>query len=125
LCLTKIFILSQAEQTLISLLLPEGILDYFELTTVESVSGSLNIFLEEKNIAPDGYEKKDLESKGFFPEVSIQDFPIRGKKVVLCIKRRRWTVKSSKEIISRDWQLVRKGARMTTEFGLFLKGIFG
>lgn len=124
-CLTKIFILSQAEQTLISLLLPEGILDYFELTTVESVSGSLNIFLEEKNIAPDGYEKKDLESKGFFPEVSIQDFPIRGKKVVLCIKRRRWTVKSSKEIISRDWQLVRKGARMTTEFGLFLKGIFG
>jgi hypothetical protein len=85
----------------------------------------LNIYLEEKNIAPDGYDKKNLESKGFLPEVSIQDFPIRGQKVALCIKRRRWTVKSNGEIISRDLDLVRKGVRMTTEFGFFLKGIFG
>ena len=117
--------MSQAEQTLISLLLPEGILDYFELTQVDKEAKMLNIYLEEKNIAPDGYASKDLESKGFLPEVSIQDFPIRGQKVALCIKRRRWTVKSTGEIISRDWDLVRKGARMTTEFGLFLKGIFG
>jgi hypothetical protein len=117
--------LSQAEQTLISLLLPEGILDYFELTQVDKAEKMLNIYLEEKNIAPEGYDKKDLESKGFSPEVGIQDFPIRGQKVALCIKRRRWTVKNTGEIISRDWDLVRKGARMTTEFGLFLKGIFG
>ena len=117
--------MSQAEQTLISLLLPEGILDYFELTQVEKEGKMLNIYLEEKNIAPEGYSNKDLESKGFFPEVSIQDFPIRGQKVALRIKRRRWTVKKTAEIISRDWDLVRKGARMTTEFGLFLKGIFG
>jgi len=117
--------LSAAAETLISLLLPEGILDYFELTQVEKEGKMLNIYLEEKNIGPDGYTNKDLESKGFFPEVSIQDFPIRGQKVALCIKRRRWTVKQTGEIISRDWDLVRKGARMTTEFGLFLKGIFG
>jgi hypothetical protein len=117
--------LSAAAETLISLLLPEGILDYFELTQVEKEGKMLNIYLEEKNIGPDGYTNKDLESKGFFPEVSIQDFPIRGQKVALCIKRRRWTVKKTGEIISRDWDLVRKGARMTTEFGLFLKGIFG
>ncbi|WP_316822516.1 transposase [Pedobacter gandavensis] len=117
--------MSEAAETLISLLLPEGILDYFELARVEKDAKMLNIYLEEKNIAPDGYDKKDLESKGFFPEVGIQDFPIRGQKVALCIKRRRWTVKHTGEIISRDWDLVRKGARMTTEFGLFLKGIFG
>lgn len=117
--------MSAAPETLISLLLPEGILDYFELTQVEKEGKMLNIYLEEKNIGPDGYTNKDLESKGFFPEVSIQDFPIRGQKVALCIKRRRWTVKKTGEIISRDWDLVRKGARMTTEFGLFLKGIFG
>ncbi|SMC96852.1 hypothetical protein SAMN04488101_1072 [Pedobacter nyackensis] len=29
-----------------------------------------------------------------------------------------WTDKSSGDIISRDWDLVRKGVRMTTEFGL-------
>ena len=117
--------MSQVGETLISLMLPEGILEYFELTKVDKVGKQLNIYLEEKNIAPVGYKKEDLESKGFFPEVSIQDFPIRGQKVALCIKRRRWTVKRTDEIISRDWDLVRKGARMTTEFGLFLKGIFG
>ena len=56
------------------------------------------IYLQEQNIAPDGYQQQDLESKGFFPEVSIQDFPIRGQKVALCIKRRRWTVKSNGEV---------------------------
>lgn len=117
--------MNQAEQTLISLLLPGGILDYFELTKVEKEQKELQIYLEEKNIAPSGYLKEDLESKGFFPEVSIQDFPIRGQKVALRIKRRRWTVKKTNAIISRDWDLIRKGARMTTEFGLFLKGIFG
>lgn len=117
--------MNQAEQTLISFLLPEGILDYFEIRKVEKVLKELQIYLEEKNIAPSGYELSELESKGFHPEIGIQDFPIRGQKVALRIKRRRWTVKKTGAIINRDWDLVRKGARMTTEFGFFLKGIFG
>ena len=117
--------MTPAEQKLISLLLPDGILEYFELTEVGKESKELQVFLQEKNISPQGYKNEELESKGFFPEVSIQDFPIRGQKVALRIKRRRWTVKNTGEIISRDWDLIRKGARMTTEFGLFLKGIFG
>ncbi|MBS6658615.1 MAG: hypothetical protein KH289_12630, partial [Bacteroides stercoris] len=31
-----------------------------------------------------------LHSKGFFPEIEVQDFPIRGKAVYLRVKRRRW-----------------------------------
>jgi hypothetical protein len=58
--------LSEAGNTLISLLLPEGILDYFDLINVEKDSTGLNIYLEEKNLAPDGYQKLELESKGFF-----------------------------------------------------------
>ena len=107
------------------MLLPEGILEYFELTQVEKASEGLNIYLAEKNIVPSEYQNQRLESKGFLPEVSIQDFPIRGQKVVLRIKRRRWKVLETEIIITRDWNLVHKGARMTTEFGLFLKGIFG
>lgn len=118
--------MSSAYETLVRLILPEGLLEYFELIDVRSCeSGQLNIYLEEKNLPPAGYEKVQLESKGFLPETAIQDFPIRGHKVALCIKRRRWEVKQSGEIITRDWDLVRKGARMTTEFGTFLKGIFG
>jgi hypothetical protein len=117
--------LQDTYQTLVGLLLPEGILDYFELVTVAQSQTGLDIYLEEKNIAPAGYENQRLESKGFLPEISIQDFPIRGHKVALRIKRRRWEVLESKTIITRDWNLVQKGARMTTEFGTFLKGIFG
>jgi len=117
--------LSTPHETLVRLLLPEGILEYFELTNVAQTPVGLNIYLEEKNIVPADYENRRLESKGFLPETSIQDFPIRGHKVTLCIKRRRWEVKETGAIITRDWNLVRKGARMTTEFGTFLKGIFG
>lgn len=118
--------LSAAYETLVRLILPEGLLEYFELTDVRpSESGQLNIYLEEKNLPPAGYDKSQIESKGFLPETAIQDFPIRGHKVALCIKRRRWEIKANGEIITRDWDLVRKGARMTTEFGTFLKGIFG
>ena len=118
--------LSNAYETLARLILPEGLLDYFEITNIVQVGdGQLNIHLQEKNLAPAGYEQSQLESKGFLPETAIQDFPIRGHKVALCIKRRRWEVKQSGAIITRDWDLVRKGARMTTEFGTFLKGIFG
>ncbi len=70
---------------------------------------------------PVGYDKSGLESKGFLSETAIQDFPISGHKVALCIKQRIWEVKQSGEVITRDWNLVRKGARMTTEFVFFLK----
>jgi len=93
--------LSEAGNTLISLLLPEGILDYFDLIKVEKDSAGLNIYLEEKNIAPEGYQKQELESKGLLAESRIQDFPIRGQKVALCVKRRRWTVLNTGKIITR------------------------
>ena len=71
--------MSSAYETLVRLILPDGLLEYFELTNVRSSdSGQLNIHLEEKNLPPVGYEKAQLESKGFLPETAIQDFPIRG-----------------------------------------------
>lgn len=117
--------MDQTYRQLIELLLPAGILEYFELINTTKDSKGVSIFLEEKNIVPEEFKDQLLHSKGFLPEVQIQDFPIRGQKVALCIKRRRWEVKSTGQIVTRNWTLVRAGARMTTEFGLFLKGIFG
>jgi hypothetical protein len=117
--------LSEVSDTLISLLLPEGILDYFELTQVHKDAEGLHIHLQEKDIAPEGYERKALESKGFLPESVVQDFPIRGQKAFLYFKRRRWRIISSGFIITRNWDLVAKGTRITAEFSAFLKGIFG
>ena len=92
---------------------------------MDQSTAGLNLYLEEKNIPLQEYEKHPLESKGFLPQVSIQDFPIRGQKVALQVKQRGWQVKSSGAIITRNWDLVQKGTRMTTEFTTFLKGIFG
>lgn len=116
--------LQESYLALVRFLLPDGILDYFELSkTVEGLTG-LHIYLEEKNLPPSEYQDPKLESKGFLPEVYIQDFPIRNQKVTLCIKRRRWEVKDTGEIISRDWNVVQQGTRMTKEFADFLKGLY-
>ena len=112
-------------KTLVSFLLPEGLLDYFDITEAITGKEGLSIYLEEKNIAPHGYISEQLESKGFHDQVKVEDFPIRGKKAYLYIKRRRWQVKENGHIISRDWRLVQSGTRMTREFAAFLKGIFG
>ena len=71
--------MSEFSDTLLSLLLPEGILDYFELTNVHKDGEGFHFHLQEKDIAPEGYERKALESKGFLPESVVQDFPIRGQ----------------------------------------------
>ena len=107
------------------MLLPEGILDYFDIVNLISDKSGLSIYLDEKNVSPVGYKSEYIESKGFLAEIRVQDFPIRGKKAFLCIRRRRWEVRSTNEIISRDWKLVQSGTRMTKEFAAFLKGIFG
>jgi len=116
--------LQAAERKLLSLLMPEGLLEYFQIQEVDQVENQLHIYLDELNTAPAGYENSKLASKGFMPSTEISDFLIRGQKVTLHI-RRRWTVLDSGQIITRDWNLVREGARMTTEFELFLKKIFG
>ncbi|WP_442913434.1 hypothetical protein [Labilibaculum sp. K2S] len=45
--------------------------------------------MSEKNIIPAEYSDQELLSKGFLPEICIQDFPIRDKGLFLYIKQRR------------------------------------
>ncbi|WEK33688.1 MAG: transposase [Candidatus Pseudobacter hemicellulosilyticus] len=110
---------------LMGYLLPAGTLDYFELTHIVKDKEGLVLFLEEKNLPPAEYQDQSLHSKGFLPEVRVQDFPIRDQKVQLSIRRRRWEHPGTGEIISRNWDLVMQGARITKEFGLFLKDALG
>ena len=86
------------------LLLPEGTLDYFDLVDVKESVNEVVIYLEEKNIVPEKYTDQDIESKGFYAPVIVQDFPLRGKKVFLNIRRRRWILKKNNEYISRNWR---------------------
>ncbi|GEP96150.1 ISAon1 family transposase N-terminal region protein [Chitinophaga cymbidii] len=117
--------LEQHYRQLIELLLPAGILDYFDLIKTTQSPNGLHIYLEERNEAPAGYKDMKLHSKGFLDEIRVQDFPIRGQKVTLVIKRRRWEVVDTGQTVKRDWKLVADGTRITREFGLFLKETFG
>ena len=105
------------------LLLPEVLVDYFKLTKHEIKHGALHFYFTELNNIPEAFKGLKLSSKGFFAEATVQDFPIRGKNVFLHIIRRRWFNEASKEIVTRDWQLVAKGTRITSEFAAFLKDI--
>lgn len=108
---------------LLKLMLPDFLIDYFEIVSVVNSEENLHLYFEEKAKPPKEFDTVELVSKGFSDEITIQDFPLRGKFVYLHIKRRRWTNKSTGEIIKRDWQQVAKGTRMTQEFASFLKEI--
>lgn len=109
------------EKDIIGLLLPDGMLEFFDIKNVESSNASYVIHLEEKNVIPENHNEHKLVSKGFHAPVTIQDFPLRGKPCYLKIKRRRWLDQDLGLVVSRDWNLVAKGTRMTVEFATFLK----
>jgi transposase len=112
-------------QDLVKLLLPSEIFDYFEVTNLIIKERSVAVFLDERDIKPTGYSGQKLTSKGFHPESIIQDFPIRNKAVFLHVRRRRWLLEQTGEVVSRDWDSVAEGTRYTKSFAVFLKGLLG
>jgi hypothetical protein len=109
------------EKDYLSLLLPQGLLEYFKVTSAALKDNAYHIYLEELNVHPEQFVGIKLISKGFYDEVTIQDFPLRGKACFLKIKRRKWLNEETGKNVSRDWNLVANGTRMTQEFALFLK----
>jgi len=110
---------------IIKLFLPQELFDYFKVIDIRDLGKEVHIYLEELNIPPDKFKGKKLTSKGFHSVSIVQDFPIRDKATYLHIRRRRWVIDSSSEIVSKDWNSVAKGTHMTKDFATFLKGILG
>ena len=108
---------------LIKLLLPKIIVEYFELTSYQKGEEILHFYLKEINSIPKEYRQHKLSSKGFFDQITVQDFPIRGHQVYLHITRRRWLNEDTGQVVFRDWNLVADGTRVTQEFASFLKEI--
>ena len=108
---------------LIKMILPEVLVEHFNLVESKKEGEKLNLYFEEKNIAPSEHSMRQLVSKGFHKSITVQDFPLKGMFVYFHIKRRRWTDKETEEIVQRDWSLVANGTRMTKEFAAFLKSI--
>jgi len=109
----------------LKMVLPEVIVNYFELQKqeIQEEKGEeeLHLYFDEINIPPDNETQEKIYSKGFYPPSKVQDFPIRDKAVYLHIRRRKWYLLESKKTITRDWNLVAEGTRMTESFATFLK----
>ena len=108
---------------LLKLVLPEFLIDHFDLIKSEKANEVMHLYFEERNVVPKEETQRILIAQGFHKEAAIQDFPLRGNTVWLHVRRRRWIDKETKEVVQRNWNLVAQGTRMTTEFAAFLKEI--
>jgi hypothetical protein len=109
---------------LVRYVLPAEIFDHFNLIDLHESECTLHLYLEERNIIPEEHKEKSLSANGFYEESTIKDFPLRDRKVVLHVRRRRWIDESGKSH-SRRWELVAEGTRYSKEFAFFLKAAFG
>ncbi|WP_428668028.1 ISAon1 family transposase N-terminal region protein [Runella sp.] len=104
----------------IQLLLPEFLLENFILISVNKQDDCFHVHLEEKNASANDPVRSSLFAKGFFPTITVQDFPLRGRKV----KRRKWLNTMTGKVVYQDWTEVEKGTRMTSEFARYAAEAF-
>ena len=115
---------------LAALLLPDGILEYFDYESytkeneVENAYGEVTIILVEKNTVPklpEEYRDSKIRQKGF-KEIRVDDFSVRGKKVKLLLRRRVWQIEGSEELYKKEIVTTYPGTKLEKEFAAFLNG---
>lgn len=115
-----------------SFLLPEGMLDFFDVVRVDEEplpkekvyrGGILHIYLDEHDNRTAG--QRSLTPNGFTEPTLVNDFPIRDRKVVLHIRRRRWTDEEGHNVVLNVYRLATEGTRYSEEFAAFLKERLG
>lgn len=113
------------------MVLPDEILDYFDMVdfseekTGRVINGHperiMHIYLRENDWAHsvgDGYRPN-----GYTEEKDICDFPIRGRKTIIHVKRRRWTSPDGRnEVLDYGNLLGVNGTKLSRDFADFLKG---
>ena len=116
---------------LISFFLPDGMTDWFDVVRVteEANTGTaqadilynsvLNIYLDERDNREGG--QLGLKPNGFTEPTVIKDYPIRNRKVLLHVRRRRYLDADGRNIILNRYPLAVDGTKVSVEFGLFFK----
>ena len=115
------------------IVLPPSILDWFDLTKVEEeitdpskeelYVGIIHIYLDERDNRPAVMDS--LLPNGFTESTQVNDFPIRDRKVVLHVRRRRWLNAQRQNVLVNAYPLTADGTRYSEEFAAFLKETFG
>lgn len=112
------------EHDLLWAMLPKGLKAFFDITGFEKDEDRFRIVLTEKNKVPADLPEEYLGKKiinttmdNFF----LDDFPIRGRKGEILLKRRSWKFEGVKPLLRRDISLCAPGTKLEREFAAFLK----
>lgn len=100
------------------LFLPSFVITHFDAVSYDSSAKEINIYLDEKPVKP---SEGLYISKGFCPATKIQDFPLRGKRVYLHVRRRKWLNIQTNKIHTLSYDLTHTGTDLTHDFVAFLK----
>jgi hypothetical protein len=119
----------------ISLFFPPGTFKYFDMEEINVKEGKEKymgvygfddeytvVFTEKEKLPEDPrmYQNKKLRTKGY-SEVTLEDFPIRGRKTKLLFRIRKWQIEGEEGIIQRKLEISSEGVRYTGEFGFFFE----
>ena len=116
---------------LASYILPDGVLDYFDVVdfaeepTPEDrlYRNILHLYLDERDNRPSSMSS--AKPNGFTEECRILDFPIRDRKTILHVRRRRWTTPEGHNHIVPLESIAREKTQYSKELALFLKAADG
>ena len=110
-------------EELLRVILPDVLIDNFEIVNFEKSDTRFDIWLDEKKVQL--CEDKDnvkVVAYGFGAYHAIQEFPIRGRATYLHVRKRKWLDNDTGELFSYDWDLSEYDhTRLNAEFVAFLK----
>lgn len=111
-------------------ILPEGVTDYFDLVDFNEEPAQkgdqlykkeLHLYLDERDNRPEGFV--GIKPNGFTEERQILDFPVRSRRTVLHVRRRRWLTADGKSVmvpLCEAAMIAREGTSYSKELALFL-----
>jgi len=106
-------------QKVLGLIFPKDVFEWFDLKDGAIEGEDIKITLEEKDKPPVRENQKIIARK--FHDITITDFPIRGRRTLLTFRRRYWKIEGQKEYLKRDIPLAFPGTQLEKEFADFLK----
>lgn len=115
-----------SEHELLWAMLADGLDEYFELEKFEKTSNKFRIILKEKNTIPTKIPKQYQGKKVIntvIDDFTFDDFPIRGKKGEIVLRRRSWKFEGVDKMLRRDIDLCANGTKLEKEFADFLKEV--
>lgn len=113
---------SNQTPSVLDVFFPEGTSQYFDVSSWRKDEDNIYITLEEKNIPPiDPTSSGGKITSNGFKDITITDFPVRGKRTLLTFRRRYWQVNGQKTLLKRYIPLSFPGTQLETEFANFLK----